>query len=468
MPRGQRLPRTRSGDAQERPGGSDNGSVARKRRRWPRLLAAFATLVIVGAIVVTHYLQPAQLTALILARASGSLHLELHTTGSGSYALRPEPRLVLPGLSASVPGGSAPFFRSKQVELALPWDTLRGRGTDISSVVLKSPDIDLPGLKSWLATRPPRIGPFKFPTLTRGLRIDDGLLRGSAWRIEHLDARLPSLVDGKLASLDASGDFVRAARVSKFALAANGTPAGAGNGLRIDHAHLALKSDGDLPSLDANGSMIANDNFALDVRGTMQRMPTAWAESIDSSFARPGDTPFSIVVGDGASIPSAGSAAATASAQPGLRMQFALGDARRQPALVISGAENSGETLVATLHGQLSRWPDAWPGFSPAMESKAAPIVFDASYQGSIFLDAPIAFDIRRADAVLQGRLSIAELRTWIRRKFDTFLPPMEATLRAPQIEVGGMQLRGVQMDIHEDVAPSQPAATPTVVAPKS
>ncbi|HEV2606684.1 MAG TPA: hypothetical protein VGT79_01760 [Xanthomonadaceae bacterium] len=136
--------------------------------------------------------------------------------------------------------------------------------------------------------------------------------------------------------------------------------------------------------------------------------------------------------------------------------------------MVISGEESSGETRDATLHGQLSRWPDAWPGFAPALASNAAPIVFDASYHGSIFLGEPIVFDIKRADAILQGRLSIADVRAWIRRRFDTFLPPMEATLRAPQIDVDGMQLRGVQMDIHEDAAPSQPVTGPTAVAPKS
>ncbi|HEV2606685.1 MAG TPA: hypothetical protein VGT79_01765, partial [Xanthomonadaceae bacterium] len=45
-------------------------------------------------------------------------------------------------------------------------------------------------------------------------------------------------------------------------------------------------------SLDATGSTIANDAFALDVRGVMQRIPSSWAESIDTSFAKPGDTPF--------------------------------------------------------------------------------------------------------------------------------------------------------------------------------
>ena len=432
------------------------------------MLLGFAALLVVGAIVVAHYLQPAQLTALILARASSTLHLELHTSGPGSYALRPEPRLVLPGLSASLPGGGAPFFRSKQVELALPWDTLRGRGTDISSIVLKSPDIDLPGLRNWYANQPPTTVPFKFPTLTRGLRIEDGLLRGNTLRIEQLNARLPSLADGKPASVEASGKFIHGASASKFALTFAATPAGDGIGMRIDHAHLALKSFGELPSLDAVGSVIANGNFALDVHGVMQRMPSSWADSIDSSFQKPGDTPFSIVVTDGVSIATAGSAAPTTPSQPGLRMQFALGDARRQPTLVVSGGARVGETIDAALHGQFSRWPDAWPGFAAELESNAAPIVFDASYHGSIFLGEPIAFAIKRADATLQGRLSIADLRAWFRRRFDTFLPPMEATLRAPQIDVGGMQLRGVQMDIHEDAAPSQPAATPSNVAPKS
>jgi hypothetical protein len=300
------------------------------------------------------------------------------------------------------------------------------------------------------------------------LRIDDGLLRGSTSRIEHLDAALPSLADGKPASLDASGNFMRGASTSKFALTFAATPAGVGTGMRVDHAHITLKSDGELPSLDAAGSMIASDGFALDVRGVMQHMPSSWAKSIDTSFTKPGDTPFSIVVNDGVSIATTGSAAPTTSAQPGLRLRMALGDARRQPTLVISGEENSGETIDATLHGQLSRWPDAWPGFAPALASNAAPIVFDASYHGSIFLREPIAFDIKRADATLQGRLSIADVRAWIGRRFDTFLPPMEATLRAPQIDVGGMQLRGVQMDIHDDAAPPQPAIKPTAVAPKS
>ena len=207
-----------SGTRTQLPDKLGKGQPGVRRRRWPRVLGMFAALVVLGALLASWFLQPTRLTALILARASSTLHLELHTTGPGSYALRPEPRLVLPGLSAAVPGAAAPFFRSGRVELALPWDTLRGRSTSISSIVLKSPDIDLPALQNWLATRPPSTAPFKLPTLTRGLHIEDGLLRSSTWRIEHLNVALPSLTDGKSTMLDASGNLLHGGVVSKFAL----------------------------------------------------------------------------------------------------------------------------------------------------------------------------------------------------------------------------------------------------------
>ncbi len=432
------------------------------------MLVACIALLISGAILATYFLQPARLTALILARASNALHLELHTTGPGSYALRPEPRLVLPGLSASVPGESAPFFRSDQVELALPWDTLRGRSTAISSIVLKSPDIDLPALQRWLATQPPSTTPFKLPTLTRGLQIHNGLLRTNAWRIEHLDAALPMLADGKPATLDASGDFVRGKNTSRFALTLASAPSAVHGRLRIDDSRIAFKADGELPSLTATASLRVGDTFLFDIAGAMQRIPDAWTRHVDSSFAKPGDTPFAVTVNAQTPTSTSGNAASVTAAPYRLQVQLKFGDAKRQPALTLGGDASAGATIDASLHGQLSSWPDAWPALPQALAANTAPFVFKANYHGSIFKSEPVTFDIARADASLQGSFRIDAMRAWIANDFAAALPPVEATLRAPQIDVGGMQLRGVQMDIHDDVAPSQPATKPTVIAPKS
>ena len=156
-----------------------------------------------------------------------------------------------------------------------------------------------------------------------------------------------------------------------------------------------------------------------------------------------------------------------------LQTHTTIGDARRQPALSLDGEAHINGELKASLRGQLSRWPNAWPALPPDLGTNAVAIVFDASYQGPRNLTAPIAFNATRADTTLQGRLRVADVNAWIKRKFDTPLPPIEAALRTPQLDVGGMQLRGVQMEIRDDVVPSQPvlsqpAPKPAVAAPKS
>lgn len=441
------------------------------------MLAAIAGLLLAGILLIAHFLQPAQLTALVLDRASRALKLDLQTSGPGSYAWRPEPRLVLPGLSASVPGSATPFFHSGQVELALPWSTLRGGDVVITRIVLKSPDLDLPALQRWLATRPPSTKPFKLPRLTSGLGIEDGLLRGDGWRIEHVEIALPSLADGKPATLQASGNLLRGVLASKFALAVAATPAGSGRGIRIADAHVVLKADGDLlPSLTATGSLLSADSFLLDLTGSLQSLPAGWAAAIDSSYVR-ADLPFSIALSGTlpASNPGAATIAGTTSAQTiGLR-RFTLGDPSRQPALTLTGeaateSAPQGAALDAVLRGRLSRWPNAWPMLPDPLAANSAPVVFDAAYQGPRDLSAPIAYDAKRANAELRGRFRIVDIKHWVESKYAVLIPPIETQLIAPAIDIGGVQLHGVRMEIRADaVAPAdvpKSSAKPPGIAP--
>ena len=449
-------------------GGTDALKPHVRRRRWPRAFGALLALAAIGVLLAIYFLQPGRLTALILARASRALQLELKTEGPGSYALRPEPRLVLPGLSATTPGARTPFFRSGSVEFALPWDTLRGRSSDISSIVLKAPYLDVPSMQRWLATLPPSTVPFQLPRLTHGLRIEDGTLRDTNWSIEHLDLALPSLADGDPARLDASGNLLRGMSASKFVLSMTSTPSGIGHGLRFADAHIAFNSDGELPSLTASGNLLAGDAFAINLAGNLQHVPLRWAAAIDTSFAKPGDTPFSIALDHARPSSSITKATPAATTKDSLRLRLTLGDARRQPALVLNSVTSAGQTPGVSLHGQLSHWPDAWPALPAKLASNTAPIVFDASCQGSFFLNAPVAFDIRRADASLQGEFSITDLRKWITTKLTRLLPPIEAMLHATQPDLGRLQTHDVQTHHRGNaVKQTQSGATP-VIASKS
>jgi hypothetical protein len=458
--------------------GAPSTSSPPKRRRRRKILLAVLGLLLVLGLVVVHFLQPAQLTALVLDRASRALKLDLRTSGPGSYALRPEPRLVLPGLSASVPGAATPFFRSNQVELALPWSTLRGGDPVITRIVMKAPDLDLPALQRWLASRPPSTMPFKLPRLTKGIGIDDGLLRGDGWRIEHVVVALPSLADGKPTTVSASGNLLHGTTASKFNFTLAAIPAGHGRGLRIDNAHLVFKADRELPSFTATGSMVSSNVFSLDLAGTLQSLPAGWAASIDSSYEH-GDVPFSIALAPGALPDSVSANGTTAIRIPRLNIQLrnlALGDPLRQPALAMTGAvfaetTVAGDTLDAMVRGQLSRWPNAWPVLPEPPTLNSAPVIFDATYRGPRNLSAPIVYNAKHADSELHGQFRIADIRNWVEKKFDVLIPPVEAQLVTPRIDVGGLQLQGVQMKIHGDTAPpaspSKPASAPNSVAGK-
>ena len=406
-------------------------SVRVRRRRWPRMLGIFFALVVVCALVLAHFLNPARLTALILARASSSMQLQLRTSAPGSFALRPEPRLILPGLTATVPGERTPFFSCGQVELALPWSTLRGRGTGISSIVLKSPDLDLQAMQRWRATQPPSTVPVKLPTLTHGLHVYDGTLRGANWKVSSLDLGLPSLADSARTQIDASGKLSHNGIVSGFALTMHSTPSGAGLGLRVDGAHLLLKADGELPSMTADGKLLASDKFDLAFQGSLQSMPLKWSAMSDSSFAQAGDTPFSIAVN--ASPPAIDTGHAAATAPQDLRLHFALGNPDRQPALDLDVQLTGGAQLDTTIKGQLSRWPNAWPSLPATLTTNAAPIQFNANYQGLAASNVPIAFAVKRGDALSQGTASLAEMRVWIAKKLMSPLLPFGATFKAPK-----------------------------------
>lgn len=435
----------------------DAGGVPRPRR-WRKWLIATTALFLAALLAAWYLLQPARLTALILAQAGKTLGIELHTTGPGSYALRPEPRLVLPGLSALAPGEKTPFFRSARVEFALPWATLRGKSAEIGSIVLDAPDVDADGLRGWLATLPPRTTPLKLPTLARGLQIVDGRVRGTNWRIDGFNLSLPTLADGKPSALKASGAWVRGSATSRFDLQLDSTLAGMGKGLRIDAAQLALRGDGDLPSLTAAGNLRAADDFSLDLRGALQRIPSRWAAAIDSVYSRSADTPFSIAVNY--SHADADPALPLISPRRQLRLQIAIGDPQRQPALTLDGQATVGDFIKADLHGQLSRWPDAWLALPAALATGAAALAFDASYRGTALFEAPIEFALKRADADLQGSAHVVDLRGWL-RDGRPGLPPVEATLSLPRVEADGVQLRGVRLKIGDDTPAAKPATAP-------
>jgi hypothetical protein len=168
---------------------AEGRAPSRIARRW---LAASALLLIVITCAVYWASRPQRFSGFIVGRIADSLGLEITATGASEYRLRGTPRLVLRDVVARR-RDDAPLLRADRIEIALPWSTVRARGADpnFARVELDRPQLDLPALQRWLATRPP--SEQRTPTLTDGLRVRDGSIVNDDWRIDGIAVELPTL-----------------------------------------------------------------------------------------------------------------------------------------------------------------------------------------------------------------------------------------------------------------------------------
>lgn len=380
-----------------------------RKRRWPKFLAAFAVLLLIGTWWLNRQLEPNRLTALVLDRAGSALGWELTIDGTPEYALRPEPRLVLPRLSARQPGAGTPLLQAERAEVSLPWSTLTGDAAlVITRVELERPVLDLAALAAWQATRPE--APFELPTFTKGLRIVDGTVLGGGWALDMLDLDLPVLLPDQRADAKLSGQFERQDSFVLF------------------EGQLGLASAG-----------LASD-FDLALEGRL----------------RDGELDVPLSLGAGGHFDASGKTTALRLALLRLRSDSPL------PDLDASGTAGFGETTTLALEGRLPSWPRDWPALpSPLAESTAA-IDFTLGYSGAADFSAPLSLRLVREQTRAEAELAVPELLAWLDKPEASPLPPLRATVETPNLVVGGVTLEGVRIRIEDDEAPeSQAGADP-------
>ena len=127
----------------------------RRRRRWPLLLLALAVIAIPVGLALRHYVQPQQVTALLIQQTRGALGVELGIKGNAGIGLWPRLHVLLPDPSLQTGGATTAFARAQSLEAVLPWSTLWGDRLVIERINLIRPTLDLNALSDWLATRPP-------------------------------------------------------------------------------------------------------------------------------------------------------------------------------------------------------------------------------------------------------------------------------------------------------------------------
>lgn len=251
-------------------------TLSRRARVWLIALATLALLLLAGVWLIGRLLQPERLTPLLLGRIGGELGLVLTVERPADYALRPEPRLVLFGLSAREPGGDTPLLRAERVQLALPWSTLTGGEPVITRVVMESPVLDLPALQAWIETRPPSDAPLRVPTFTDGIAVEDGRVLGDGWSVGAIALSLPTLAAGEPSALSLDGTIRSGDTAMPFAFELAATPRDTADGIAFDALAIRSDSPSPLPAFEASGELAYGGGFAFDLHGTLTHWPADW------------------------------------------------------------------------------------------------------------------------------------------------------------------------------------------------
>lgn len=374
-----------------------------RKRRWPWILGVLGALALAAGWWIDRQLEPVRLATMVLARAGEATGLQLSFEGTPEYALRPEPRLVLEGFDARVPGAVAPMFRARRLEVSLPWDTLWGGPMVITRVQLDAPALDADALQAWLASRPPSEEAFELPTLSQGLSLREGRILGKDWQVEALSLAVPRLAPGEPASGEFSGEFRQAGLALVFAGTLDADHAGRDTGLRLVSAGRLRTEALDVPwSLQLSGRLDATrEPLALSMASL------AW------------------------------------------RSQSPLPDAQA------AGSLQWGETLALGLEGELPAWPTDWPALPAPLSEGRSAFGFSLRYDGPDDFSGPLHVLLRRDETTLESEFETPALLAWLDAGAASPLPPASARLSTPALVVEGVALEGIRVELVDDEAPA-------------
>jgi len=410
------------------------------RRRRIGLLALLIALALLAFAL--HWVsRPDRVARLILSHVGNALDLEITSSGASEYRLRGTPMLTIRGVVARKPGDATPLLRADRIRLELPWRTIRARGADLTvrRIELDAPDLDLPALQRWLATRPPTKEP-RIPTLTDGLRIVRGRVMGDGWRVEAIDVDAPSFHPDRMVRARLLGRFATGDLRVPFDVRAALTRLAAGAGLGVVGNVTVLSPPWTMPMRAQLSGRLHNgdDGIGLD----------AMRLGANATY-RNGDTDLAFTYG------LAGPMRVREGTLHVAPLGLVVYGTGAVPSLQGTGALTFGDSLSMQLDGTLSSWPRAWPVLPSPLGESTSPLPFTLDYRGRADLSSTTVLRLRRDTTRFDGALRLPSILQWIDH-LDTAspLPPLSGHLTSPRIDIAGATLEGVEVEFGEDATP--------------
>lgn len=374
-------------------------SLSKRARRIWIFLIGFGLMLGIGAWWVNLQLEPTRLTSTVLGKIGEELNLKFQFDGKPSYAMKPEPRLVLPNLRVINPADDKVFLSAKRVEISLPWSTILGDTPHITRIEADDPVLNFPGLQAWQATRP--VTPFKVPTFTNGLEINNGQFLDAGYSINNIQLTLPHLEDQQPVEADVSGEFEK------------------------DKTKISFKG----PLTIAKAGL--NSGFTLDSKGELNfgDKPMPYQIKTSGDFAS---------LEKSFDIKTKALGLASESPLPNLQAELDL---------------SFGETLKMDSRGIIAEWPKDWPALPAPLNKQTKNIPFQLAYAGKSDFSDAISLKLDIEQNKFSSSLKIAEVQTWLAKSDGSPLPPLQGQFDIPVIQLDGVSLEGVSIEITPDAA---------------
>lgn len=370
----------------------------RARRIWIFLIS-FGLILAIGAWWVNKQLEPTRLTNTVLGKIGKELNLKFEFKGIPSYAMKPEPRLVLPNFKVINPANNKVFLSATRVEISLPWSTILGDTPHITRIEADDPVLDFPGLRTWQATRPAT--PFEVPTFTSGLKINNGKLIDAGYSITKINASLPHLENQEPITATVSGIFQQ--DKTKTSISFNGP-------LNIAKAGL-------------------NSEFTLESKGELNlgEKPLPYQIKTAGNFAS---------LEKSFDINSKTLSWISESPLPNLQASLNL---------------SIGDNLKLSSTGIIAQWPKDWPVLPAPLNKQTKNIPYQFNYSGKADFSDAISLKLSIEQSQLSSTLKIAEVQQWVENAEGSPLPPLQGQFDTPIIQMDGVSLEGVSIEITPD-----------------
>ncbi len=413
-------------------------------RRLLRITAIAAVILIVLVAVIAWLMQPPRATGFLLNRVGDALGLRITASRQADYRLRGTPQLLLHDVVAQRPGDKTPLLRAERVFVSLPWSTIRAGGDDLTvqRVELDAPVLDVPALQRWLATRPP--SETRIPTLRDGLRVVRGRIDNDDWSIDGIDVALPTLSPTSPVNTKLRGRYLDPPTKIPFDLDIALSKPENGAGIAAIGGIVIEGEDWKLPArVRLSGPLHLGDDEV--------RMSPAKIGFAARYFSGTSDLPF--VIGAYGPLLFDEAVWSLDPVSLVLRGDGPIPDARARGALAL------GRRLVLRLDGEIAAWPQTWPALPPPLSASTSPMPFALGYAGRVDFSDIAALRLRRDDTALDARFQLPAVLGWIDAGANgSPLPPLQGTLRTPQVEVAGAQLEGVEIELDDPSIAPQPS----------